>query len=169
MQRAINTVLTIGLLVFMAVVGLAQTPPAAPGQEAENPAVLLQQLRAEVKKCRLEVVEQGIEFQQWKIKQLEREFQRVQSERQRLGEQEQSINQRIAELDSYAASAGPGQEGEVEESKAIKATISKGLKKLQTQQQPISEREAELAELLGQEQQRLEELLKKARQLKAEN
>jgi chromosome segregation ATPase len=159
--------MTVGLLAFVAMAGLAQTQ--APNQSAENQAALLKQLSAEVQQLRLEVIQQAIEFQHWKIQRLERELQPIQSERQRLGEQEQAINQLIAELEQHIGNALPAQEGTTGELEAMKAaSTEKGLKELSSKQQLVVQRETELTEQLAQEQQRLQELERKAKKLRAE-
>jgi hypothetical protein len=165
MKRSIITAMTVGLLAFVAMAGVAQSPD----QSAENQAALLKQLSAEVQQLRLEVIQQAIEFQHWKIQRLERELQPIQSERQRLGEQEQAINQLIAELEKYTGNATPAQEGAIGEMEAMKAEYTeKELKELSIKQQLAVQRETGLTEQLAQEQRRLQELERKAKKLRAE-
>jgi len=167
MKRSVIRAMTVGLLALASMAGLARAQ--SPNQSAESQAALLKQVSAELKQLRLEVNQQAIEFQNWKIQRLERELQPIQSERQRLGEQEQDINQLIAELEKHAGHATPAQEGAGREMEAVKAEYTeKGLKDLSIKQQLVAQRETELAEQLAQEQQRLQELMREAKKLRAQ-
>lgn len=160
MKQFIMTAMVAGLLAIMTLTGLAQTQ--APSQSAVDQAALFKQVSAEVKQLRLEMLEQAIEFQNWKIQRLEAELQPIQLERQRLGEEEQSISQHLAELEKLAGNAS-------EEVEAVKAAYTeKRAKEVLSKRQLVMQREAELTEQLAKEQQRLQELSVKAKKLQAE-
>ena len=164
MKRSIITAMTVGLLAFVTMAGWADGQ--VPNQSAESQAAQLQQISAELRRLKLEVIQQAIEFQNWKIMRLERELQPIQNERQRLGEQEQAITQLGAELNNHAGNATPVQDavGEIEAIRA--AFIEKGLKELSLKQQLAAQRETELSEQLEQERQRLQELVERGKQLR---
>ncbi|HKR59985.1 MAG TPA: hypothetical protein VJS64_09620 [Pyrinomonadaceae bacterium] len=167
MKRSLITAALIGLFAFIAMTGLAHAQ--ALNQSADSQAALLKQLSSELQQLQLEVIQQAIELQNWKIKQLERELQPIQSERQRLREQEQAINQLIAELEKQRGNIAPVQESTAGEIEAVKAAYTeKELKELSTKQQLFTQRETEITEQLDQEQQRLQEFIKKAKKLRAE-
>ena len=163
MKRSIITTVTVGLLAFVTMAGRAQSQ--SPNQSAESQAAQLQQISAELRRLRLEVIQQAIELQNWKIKRLEQKLHSIQSHRRRLSEQEQAINQLNAEFNNHV---GPVQET-VEEIEAIKAAYTeKGLKELSIKRQRIAQRETELSERLEQERQRLQELVERGKQLRVE-
>ena len=160
MKQSIRTAMLIGLWAIMALTGLAQNQ--AHSQNAADQAALFKQVSAELKQLRLELLEQAIEFQNWKIQRLEAELQPIQLERQRLGEQAQAFNQHLAELEKLAGNAS-------EEVEAVKAAYTeKGLKEVTPKRQLVMQREAELTEQLAKEQQRLQELSEKAKKLQAD-
>jgi hypothetical protein len=160
MKQFIMTAMVAGLLAIMALTGLAQNQ--APSQSAVDQAALFKQVSAELKQLRLEMLEQAIEFQNWKIQRLEAELQPIQIERQRLGEEEQFISQHLAELEKLAGNAS-------EEVEAVKAVYTeKRSKEVLSKRQLVMQREAELTEQLAKEQQRLQELTGKAKKLQAE-
>jgi chromosome segregation ATPase len=164
MTRAILSALILAVLGLIAVAGAAR-----PHASVDQPEVAsLRQLSEEMKRLRLEVVRQGIEFQEWKVKQLERELQPLLGEQQRLEEQERLIQQRIAELNQQSSEVAKADEVGEEESARNELT-EKALKRLQEKRQPAGERSAELSEQLKREQQRLRELVQKARQLENGN
>ncbi|HZS04172.1 MAG TPA: hypothetical protein VFD58_05000 [Blastocatellia bacterium] len=161
MKRSICILLVITLLAPLQATTVARTAPAA-----DDPADALKRMAAEIRQLRLEVIEQAIEFQQWKLTHLEREMLAVRSEQQRLRELESSIQQQLAGL---APSAGhdPGAEqmGELE---IVKATHTEdGLKPIQLKLQALAEREARLSEEISRENTRLQELQQKAGKLRA--
>jgi hypothetical protein len=162
MKRWITTAIIVGIFGFSTLAFPAQAQ--TPHQSADGQAALLKQLTAELQQLRMEVIQQAIEFQNWKIKQLERELLPIRNERQRLGEQEQAIRQLTAEIDAQAGGASSVPEGGISEQQTIKAVYpEKELKDLSTKQQLITEREAELTQQLEQEQNRLQEFIKKTR------
>jgi hypothetical protein len=164
MKKSIVTVMTIGFLTFITMAGRAHAQ--APNQSAENQVALLQQTSAELRRLRLEVIEQAIEFQNWKIMRLERELRPIQDELRRLGEREQAITQLVADLNNHRTNTSPVQEA-LEEIEAAKAAYTeKGLEKLSIKQQLAAQRETELTEQLEQERRRLQEFIEKARKLR---
>ena len=167
MKRArITSIFCLLVLAVMAVVTKAQT---APRPEAERLETVKKQFAAELRELKIELLQQGIEFQEWKIKHLERDLQQLQTEQLRLGEQERTFNQQDAELEQNISNAPPVTEG-VGELQVMKDDLTgKRMKDLQAKQQPLFQQEAELREQLKQEQVRLDELLKKVQKLKAES
>lgn len=124
-------------------------------------AALKQQFKSEIGSLRAELLQQGIEFQEWKIKQLERELQSIKTERERLGETEMNIRRRLADIEqSIAAGASGEQEGMKTE---LNGTHLQGVR---NKTQPLVEQETELQKQLEQEQQQLQVLQTKLKQLK---
>jgi hypothetical protein len=68
-QTIVKTVL-FGLLVIQATAETAQAQTAASANETEGMAALRREFTAELRKLRLELVQQCLEFQQWKIEQV---------------------------------------------------------------------------------------------------
>ena len=132
--------------------------------ETTEVASLKQQFKAELRSLRAELLQQGIEFQAWKIKQLERELQRLKLERERLEETEQNIRRQLANVEqSIAAGASGEQEG-------MKAELNgTHLPGARSKTQPLVEQETELQRQLEQEQQQLQSLQTKLKQLKVES
>jgi len=164
MKKYIVTATTVGFLTFMTMSGRVHAQ--APNQSAGTQAAMLQQTSAELRRLRLEVIEQAIEFQNWKIMRLERELQPIQDELRRLSEREQAIAQLVADLNNHRTNTSPAQEA-LEEIEAAKAAYTeKGLKKLSIKRQLAAQRETELTEQLEQERRRLQEFIEKARKLR---
>jgi hypothetical protein len=141
---------------------------ARPGAPADDQAVLRKQMTEEIKRLRLEIIEQAIEFQNWKLKRLEGELVATQREQQRLRELESGIQLQLAGLAPHAShepSSGAEQVGEMEIVKA--AHTEDGLKPIQLKQQSLAELEAELKEDIGREKARLQELQQKAGKMRA--
>ena len=82
-----NSILA-GMCLFVAI---AQTAGAASDEVVE--------LRQEVRKLHLELLQQKVEFQQWKMRNLSVALQQVQAERQQLDEQMRATQREIAELE----------------------------------------------------------------------
>lgn len=132
----------------------AQTP----GVQAETQAALNRQLLAEIKQLHLDLLRQRLEFQQWKLRQIERELQTAQAEQQRLAEEELAMQQVLADL-----SNAPNGLAEIEYLK--KELTGSRTEKLRAGQQPVNLRVAELTEQLSREETQLRQL---AGRLKAE-
>jgi len=141
----------------------SQAQAQTPNPSAENQAALLNKISAELQQLRLEVIQQAIEFQNWKIKRLEREIPSIQSERQRLVAQEEAISQLIAELEKNSGIEKALQEGKITDPEAFKASIPEDeLKELSGRRHLIAQREIELTDRLEQERKLLQELTRKA-------
>jgi hypothetical protein len=165
MKRSICTLMALGLLalLLMSATAAAQTALAADAQ-----APLLKQLAAELKQLRLEIIKQASEFQDWKLKQLERELLTTQNEQQRLRELESSLQQQLAGLTQPASHDPSSGAEQITELEIVKTTRTEdGLKPIQLKQQPLAEREAELREEISREKMRLQELQQKAEKLRA--
>ena len=154
MKRSIIA-LCCALWLALALNAEAQTPVG----EAQQQATLNRQLLVEIKTLRRELLQQAVEFQQWKLDQINRELQQVQTEQQRLFQEGQLLQQEINEL----AAASNGQ-NEIE---ALRSELSgERTQKLQRRQQPLDERVSVLAEQARKEEKRLRQLTDK---LKAES
>jgi len=141
----------------------SQAQAQTPNPSAENQAALLKKISAELQQLRLEVFQQAIEFQNWKIKRLEREIPSIQRERQRLVAQEEAISQLIAELEKNSGIEKALQEGKITDLEAFKASIPEDeLKELSGRRHLIAQREIELTDRLEQERKLLQELTRKA-------
>jgi hypothetical protein len=113
-------------------------------------------LQTEVRKLRLELVQQRIEFQQWKIAQLESDLKRVREEREQAEAEERAVQQAIAEART----------DEPEEIVSPKTElIETSLKQVQARQTVGQQRETELQEKLAREQTILQQLAARAKQL----
>lgn len=133
---------------------LASLAVSAQSSDADKIAAL----QTEVKKLRLEVLQQRIEFQQWKIEQLESSLRQAKDELAKLDAEERAIQQVLSEFSG----------GEEAETISYKTELTETtLKKAHAQQAASQQRETELQEKLQREQQVLQELAQKARQIKA--
>ncbi len=133
----------------------AQTPTT----EAVQQAALNRQLMVEIKTLKRELLQQAVEFQQWKLDQINRELQKAQTEQQRLAYEGQLLQQEINEL----TVASDGQS----ELETLRTELTgERTQKLLNRQQPIAERVSALAEQAQKEEKRLRQLTDK---LKAEN
>ena len=167
MKRSICTLMALGLLALL-LLSIATSARTASAPDADDQAVRFTQMAAEIKRLRSEIIEQALEFQAWKLRQLERELLSTQSELQHLREMESNVQQQIAELEQHTShdlSSGAERVGEMEIIKA--AYTEDSLKPIQLKQQPLADREAELREEISREKTRQQELQQKARQLRA--
>lgn len=154
MKRLIITFFFILWFAF-ALVAQAQTPAG----EAQQQAAINRQLLSEIKTLRRELLQQAVEFQQWKLDQINRELQQAQTEQQRLFQEGQLLQQEINEL----AAASDGQ-NEIE---TLRSDLSgERTQKLQRRQQPLDERVDVLTEQARKEEKHLRQLTDK---LKAES
>lgn len=88
-------------IIFAFALGLALTLGAqaqTPTGETQQQAAVNRQLLVEIKSLRRELLQQAVEFQQWKLDQINRELQQVQTEQHRLSLEEQLVQQEINEL-----------------------------------------------------------------------
>ncbi len=115
-------------------------------------------LQTEVRQLRLELIQQRIEFQQWKIEQLEALLKEAQDEREKLEGEERAVQQAMTEV-----SATEGDETATFRTELTETT----LKRLQLQQASGQQRESEWQQKLTREQVILQALEKRAKQLKA--
>jgi len=158
------------LFCLLALGAFAQTPHAQTvANESENVTALRRQFESELRKLRLELLQQGLEFQQWKIKQLERDAQQAALEQQRLLHEENSLQQELAELSRQlddSPNAGSAQTSELE---AMKTELNdQELPRLRARRPAIDQRVSELNDELRREEIRLRDLQKQANRLKSE-
>lgn len=128
----------------------AQTPTS----ETQQQAAINRQLLTEIKSLRRELLQQAVEFQQWKLDQITRDLQQAQTEQQRLFHEEQLVQQEINEL----AAASDGQS----ELETLRSELSgERAQKLRNRQQPLAERVSTLTEQVQKEEKRLRQLADK--------
>ena len=138
----------------------AQVKPTA--TDTEDLAALVRQSRQEIRKLRLEILQQGIEFQCWKINLLEKESAQVQQELDQLKEQEQRVHQQRANLSDPVANPS----GEADELR--KDFPGNRLKAINEKQQSLEQREMELRNQLTEEKNKLQELLMKEKKIRTD-
>ncbi len=154
MKRSIIT-LCCTLWFAFALVAQAQTPAG----EAQQQAAINRQLLGEIKTLRRELLQQAIEFQQWKLDQINRELQLAQTEQQRVFREGQLLQQEINELAAASDSSN--------EIETLRSELSgERTQKWQRRQQPLDDRVGVLTEQARKEEKRLRQLTDK---LKAEN
>lgn len=166
MKRSVIAIIAFYLLTFVAGTAQAQKPDAAnpartastSNTDAEKQAELNRQLISEIKQLRLDLLQQRIEFQQWKLRQIERELQAAQAEQQGLAMEERAMQHVLAELGN--ASNAPG---EIEYLK--NEMTGSRTEKLRARQQPVNQCVAELTVQLSREETQLRQLIE---QMKAE-
>jgi chromosome segregation ATPase len=128
---------------------------------------LRQQFKTELTSLRTEMLQQGIDFQEWKIKQLERESQRLNAERGQLEEAEQSLLRQLAAVEQSLQQSDAPSNSEHEGMKnKLNGTHLQGIR---NKRQPLDQQWGELQAQLQQEHQQLQTLQKKLAQLKAES
>ena len=149
----------VGAACLLALVTLVKISPAQ--SETTDVAALRQQLTTEVRSLRTDLLRQGIDFQEWKIKQLTRELQRLKTERERWEETEMSLRRQIANVEQNLAT------GASDEQEGMKAELNgTHLRGVRNKSQPLVEQEAELHKQLEQEQQQLLALQTKLKKLR---
>ena len=146
-----------GLGCLLTLVGLGTFTSAQNGaaQNAASDITLLrQQFKTELTSLRAEMLQQGIEFQEWKIKLLERELQRTKNEQGRLEDAEQTITRQVALVEQSLESGTQGEGRATGEQEGMKAELNgTHLQSIRSKRQPIDEQRAELQTQLQQEQQ----------------
>jgi len=123
----------------------------------------LRQLTAEVHKLRAELLQQQLEFQEWKLNQLARELQQLRAEQQRWADEERSLEQELAALDGAAAPTAPDA---VSEAQAQRTATGARTQRPRARQGPLQERLAELTAQWQQEETRRQQLAQQAERLK---
>lgn len=170
-MRTINLWLGLGCLLTLA--GATALPGAAPGKttdELPEVKVLRQQFHSELTGLRAELLEQGLEFQRWKINQLERELQRLEPDLRRLEETEQELRRHLADIEQNLEPSSSSEGRALGEQAGMKAELSnRQLNTVQKKQQLLLEQITELQRQLQHEQKREQELRNKLRQVKATN
>lgn len=180
MQRSTTFVIMIVVLALVAITtsartGLAQPTnrvPAAeksdssPQREAQDFSVIAQQLVAEMKKLRLEVLELRLENLGLQRAQWEREVERVRSEQHDVQEQESKLRQGIAALDRRLGLTITEEADRAELEATKKSLLENQVPRVQAELQKISLRETELMKQLTEAEQRRQETLARMRMLK---
>lgn len=180
MQRSTTFVIMIVVLALLTITtsartGLAQPTnrvPAAeksdssPQREAQDFSVIAQQLVAEMKKLRLEVLELRLENLGLQRAQWEREVERVRSEQHDVQEQESKLRQGIAALDRRLGLTITEEADRAELEATKKSLLENQVPRVQAELQKISLRETELMKQLTEAEQRRQETLARMRMLK---
>ena len=146
----------------------AQAQTVTPANESEIVSELRRQSTSELRKLRLDLVQQGLEFQQWKIKQIERDLQQANAEQLRLVQEENSLQQDSAELAKQLnnSNSEPAQTSEPE---AMKTDLNeRELLRLRTARSAVEQRVFELTEQLRREEIRQRDLQQQAKRLQTE-
>jgi hypothetical protein len=171
MKRPIFIATIICLLVLITTAGLAQAQTAAPTIDRAGSAdpsrdltALVQHLSAEVQKLRIEVHQLQLELQQGKVTQVEQELQKVQADKRKIEQQEKEFSHEIAQMDERLSQPTLAPEEQAELTATRAELLSQGPARFLTRQQQITQQEAEVTRRLGQEQQRLQELVKAAKE-----
>lgn len=141
--------------------------PDPPSQEDDKRAALLTQLTIEIRKLRLELLEERLANQILKISQLERALAQARVNRRWLEDQDGDGSQ-----DTSGLNRGTDPRAFLEidstEDKAESVThFDSGRERLPTDRETLLRREAQLTERLGGEQRRRLELLERIKDLKA--
>ena len=71
------------LLVFLTLIGASSAQKNTLPSEASELSIMRGQFKKELRSVRVEMLQQGVAFQDWKIKQIDREIQRLRLERER--------------------------------------------------------------------------------------
>jgi peptidoglycan hydrolase CwlO-like protein len=168
MNQIITTTILLSLLTLAAFARAAQAQTITPASETESVSELRRQFTSELRKLRLDLVQQGLEFQQWKIKQLERDLQQASAEQQRLLQEENSLQQEFTELTKQLnnSNSEPAQTGETE---AMKTDLNeRELARLRALRPSVEQRAFELTEQLRREETRQRDLQQQAKRLQTE-
>jgi prefoldin subunit 5 len=137
---------------------------AAP-QNADNSAVWLKQLIAEIRELRRDLLEQRVENLEATIGQLESELQQVEADQRRLPGEERAQSHEIAALDEQLAQStlSPDERAELEASRNELA--AGGMKRLRAETLSLTQRSAKLRERLQQSQQQRQKLIERAKEM----
>lgn len=171
MKRPIFITTIICFLLLITTAGLAQAQIATPtidragsSDPAPDLTALVQQLSVEVRKLRVEVYQLQLELQQGKVTQLEHELQKVQADKRKIEQQEKEFSHEIAQMDERLSQPTLAPEEQAELTAMRAESLSKGPARFLAKQHQITQQEAEVTSRLGQEQQRLQELIKAAKE-----
>jgi len=161
---------TMILFCLLALGAFEQTLHAqAVAKEPENITALRRQFESELRKLRLELLQQSLEFQEWKIRRLEGEAQQAALEQQRLMREENSLQQALSELTQQMNTLPPSASGQTSELEAMKTELNdQELPRLRAKRPAIDQRVSELTDALRREEIRQRDLQKQANRLKSE-
>jgi chromosome segregation ATPase len=145
--------------------GASQSGVSSHGRE--DAAGLLQQLAAEVRKLRSELLEQRLENHELKIALLKNELEQERARQQQLEEEERTLNQEDAEAEKQLGQAELIV-ADREQLEATKSELARRLERLRSEQQKSAERKTQLLELLERAEQQRQTLLERARKFATE-
>jgi hypothetical protein len=140
-------------------------PKAAATSESQNLSAWLQYITLELKKIRLELLEERYQKQQTGLSQLERELQLIRDQQREIEEEQNAEGREPIEIDSQLAQPGISKE-QREELEARKADLlAGGSSRFAGPRSALSQREAQARELITIEQQRIQLLAQQAQDL----
>lgn len=146
--------------------GCPNTPAADPRIGGSNTQVAwLQYIASELRRMRVELLEDRREIQQTRMQELQRDVETVQSQQQRLDEEQRSQTQQAAEIESQLSQSNltKAEREELEARKADLLNISPA--RYATSQAALAQREARARDRLAQQQQRLRLVEQQLREL----
>lgn len=156
-----------GIRVLIVLTALAPGPVAGVelgAQSADQPA--LREVISQLRKLRLELLEQRVESQEGNILQLERELLQVRADQQRLEQQDREQADALAQLEQRLSDGSLTAEDRHELEVNRAGVISKG--DGGAARSSLDQRRAHVEQRLEQARQQLQKLIEKARQLSVE-
>lgn len=157
------------LLAFITLINFSGAQIISAQSEPIDLATIQSQFKTELRSVREEMLQQGIAFQEWKIKQLERELRHLTIERGQLAESEQVILRQLSEVEKSIEPSVQSEGQSFGEQEGMKAELSGSrLQGVRTRQKPLQEQEDALQSQLHEERQQLQSLIDKLSQLRAE-
>ena len=172
LPRLRGLAVTLSLLVAVAgqqlclgqAVGPTPTSPAATG-ESQNLSAWFQYIALELKKIRLELIEERCEKHQTRLSDLERELQRIHNQQRDLEEEQKAEVTEPHQIDAQLAQPGLSKE-QREELEARKAEVlATGPSRFARAQAALSQRETQAREHIAIQQHRIQLLANQAQDL----
>jgi hypothetical protein len=140
-------------------------PKPATASESQKLAGWLQYIALELKKIRLELIEERCEKQQTGLSNLERELQLIRDQQREMEEEQNAEVREPVEIDSQLAQPGLSKE-QREELEARKADLlSAGPSRFAGARSALAQREAQVRDRIAGEQQRIQQLARQAQAL----
>jgi hypothetical protein len=165
--RTFEVILSLLLAVIAQQTCLAQAakpiaPKPATPSESQNLSGWLQYIALELKKIRLELIQERYEKQQTGLSDLERELQLIRDQQREIEEEQNAEAREPVEIDSQLAQPGISKE-QREELEARKADLlSAGLSRFAGPRSALAQREAQVRERIAGEQERIQRLARQA-------
>ena len=147
-----------------AVVPTAKIPAAVAGDSPKMTA-LMQSIAIELKKLRLELLEERCERQQTKLAEVEHELELVRNQQRELEEEQNSEAREATEIDSQLGQSGLSSQ-QREELEARKADLlATGPSRFGSSEVALAQRETQVRERVALEQQHIQFLVQQAQEL----